>query len=60
MNDMLRYSVIAALLVLIELFYFLLADKFYIIEKPNECSSHSVVLFRGGGIIFLMVFSSAH
>lgn len=53
MNDILRYGVIASLLVLIELFYFLLADKFNIIDKPNERSSHSMVVLRGGGIIFL-------
>src|SRR5574344_747914 len=54
MNDILRYGVIAALLVLIELCYFLLADKFNIIDKPNERSSHSTVVLRGGGIIFLL------
>ncbi|MDD3944894.1 MAG: glycosyltransferase family 4 protein [Bacteroidales bacterium] len=54
MNDMLRYGVIAVLLVLIELCYFLLADKFNIIDKPNERSSHSKVVLRGGGIIFLL------
>jgi len=54
MNDILRYGVIATLLVLIELCYFLLADKFNIIDKPNERSSHSNVVLRGGGIIFLL------
>ncbi len=54
MNNILRYGVIAALLVLIELCYFLLADKFNIIDKPNERSSHSTVVLRGGGIIFLI------
>lgn len=54
MNDILRYGVIAAVLVLMELCYFLLADKFNIIDKPNERSSHSTVVLRGGGIIFLL------
>lgn len=54
MNEILRYGIIAALLVLIELCYFLVADKFNIIDKPNERSSHSYVVLRGGGIIFLL------
>ena len=54
MNDILRYGVIAAVLVLMELCYFLLADKYNIIDKPNERSSHSTVVLRGGGIIFLL------
>lgn len=54
MDDMLRYGMIVALLVLMELCYFLLADKYNIIDKPNERSSHSTVVLRGGGIIFLL------
>ncbi|NCB97981.1 MAG: UDP-GlcNAc--UDP-phosphate GlcNAc-1-phosphate transferase, partial [Bacteroidia bacterium] len=54
MNDILRYVLIAVVLVLIELCYFLVADKFNIIDKPNERSSHSTVVLRGGGIIFLL------
>ena len=34
------------------LIYFRIADKFNIIDKPNERSSHSFVTIRGGGIIF--------
>lgn len=37
-----------------ELFYFRIADKFNIIDKPNERSSHTNVVLRGGGIIFLI------
>lgn len=37
-----------------ELFYFRIADKFNIIDKPNERSSHTSVVLRGGGIIFLV------
>ena len=33
-------------------FYFKLADKCNIIDKPNERSSHTKVTLRGGGIIF--------
>ncbi|MCF0199103.1 MAG: glycosyltransferase family 4 protein [Bacteroidaceae bacterium] len=48
------YLIIAILLVALELAYFRLADKYNIIDKPNERSSHSAVILRGGGIIFLL------
>ena len=35
-----------------ELGYFHIADKCNIIDKPNERSSHSTIVLRGGGIIF--------
>lgn len=47
------YAVILIGLVLIELAYFRIADRFNIIDKPNERSSHKSVVLRGGGIIFL-------
>ena len=31
-----------------------IADKFNIIDKPNERSSHSTIVLRGGGIIFTL------
>jgi UDP-N-acetylmuramyl pentapeptide phosphotransferase/UDP-N-acetylglucosamine-1-phosphate transferase len=34
------------------LLYFKVADRFNIIDKPNERSSHTEVTLRGGGIIF--------
>jgi len=34
------------------LLYFKVADKFNIIDKPNQRSSHTEVTLRGGGIIF--------
>ena len=46
------YVIILVLLFLAELFYFRVADKFNIIDKPNERSSHSRITWRGGGIIF--------
>ena len=49
---MIEYIVIALLLLAAELFYFRIADKFNIIDKPNERSSHSRIVLRGGGIIF--------
>lgn len=46
------YIIIAMLLVAAELIYFRIADKCNIIDKPNERSSHSTIVLRGGGIIF--------
>ena len=46
------YGVIAFLLLMVELIYFKVADKFNIIDKPNERSSHKTIVLRGGGIIF--------
>jgi len=40
------------LLIVAELVYFKIADKCNIIDKPNERSSHSTVVLRGGGVIF--------
>ncbi len=48
----LTYLTIAVLQIVAELLYFKIADKFNIIDKPNERSSHSKVVLRGGGIIF--------
>ena len=46
------YVIIAAILLIAELIYFKIADHFNIIDKPNERSSHSTIVLRGGGIIF--------
>ena len=46
------YVIIAILLLAAELIYFRIADKCNIIDKPNERSSHSTIVLRGGGIIF--------
>ena len=48
------YITIAIILVILELIYFKIADKCNIIDKPNERSSHSTIVLRGGGIIFSM------
>ena len=52
MNIYITYAVIVVLLVAAELVYFRIADRFNIIDKPNERSSHSKIVLRGGGIIF--------
>ena len=46
------YVIIALLLIVAELVYFKIADKCNIIDKPNERSSHTRIVLRGGGIIF--------
>ena len=51
---MTTYILIFILLLLAELIYFRIADKFNIIDKPNERSSHTSIVLRGGGIIFLI------
>ena len=48
------YLIIFALLLVAELVYFKIADKCNIVDKPNERSSHSSIVLRGGGIIFLI------
>lgn len=51
---LISYFVITVLLVFVELLYFKIADKFNIIDKPNERSSHTRIVIRGGGIIFIV------
>lgn len=54
MNSLISYGIIFVILLVLELVYFKVADKFNIIDKPNERSSHSTIVLRGGGIIFLL------
>lgn len=54
MNMWITYGIIAVILIIAELVYFRIADKCNIIDKPNERSSHSTIVLRGGGIIFLI------
>ena len=54
MNTYLTYGIIFVILLVLELCYFKVADHFNIIDKPNERSSHSTIVLRGGGIIFLI------
>ena len=48
------YGIIAIILLALELLYFKVADHFNIIDKPNERSSHSTIVVRGGGVIFAL------
>ena len=54
MNPYLVDGIIFVILLVWELVYFKIADKFNIIDKPNERSSHSTIVLRGGGIIFML------
>ena len=48
------YAIIFVVLLVLELIYFKIADKFNIIDKPNQRSSHTRIVLRGGGIIFII------
>lgn len=50
---MMYYLIILVLLFLAELFYFKVADKYNIIDKPNERSSHTRITLRGGELSFI-------
>lgn len=47
-----EYIIVLAILFIAELVYFKIADKYNIIDKPNERSSHTQVTLRGGGVVF--------
>lgn len=47
------YLICFFILVILELGYFKVADRYNIIDKPNLRSSHTSITLRGGGIIFL-------
>lgn len=51
---MITYFIIFILLFVVEIVYFRIAEKCNIIDKPNERSSHSTIVLRGGGILFLI------
>lgn len=46
------YILVLIFLFILELFYFKLADRFNIIDRPNQRSSHNTITLRGGGVIF--------
>ncbi|MRX67928.1 UDP-N-acetylmuramyl pentapeptide phosphotransferase/UDP-N-acetylglucosamine-1-phosphate transferase [Flavobacterium resistens] len=47
-----EYTILGIILMAIMLLYFRVADRFNIIDKPNQRSSHTEITLRGGGIIF--------
>lgn len=54
MDKRIIFLIILVLLVVAELVYFRIADRFNIIDKPNARSSHTKVVIRGGGIIYVL------
>lgn len=54
MNQNMSFGIIFVILFCLEVVYFKIADRFNIIDKPNERSSHSSIVLRGGGIIFML------
>ncbi|WP_065220744.1 MULTISPECIES: MraY family glycosyltransferase [Butyricimonas] len=46
------YLFVFVVLFALELVYFRVADRFNIIDRPNERSSHMRITLRGGGIVF--------
>lgn len=48
------YLFVFIILFIAELLYFRVADRYNIIDKPNERSSHTTVTLRGGGVIFYL------
>lgn len=54
MNQYISFGIIFVILFCLEVVYFKIADRFNIIDRPNERSSHSSIVLRGGGIIFML------
>lgn len=52
------YLFLAALIsfFILELGYFKIANRYNIIDKPNQRSSHTQITLRGGGVIFPIAF----
>ena len=57
---MMYYLMVLVLLFLAELFYFRVADRYNIIDKPNERSSHTKVTLRGGGFYIVHEANERH
>ena len=51
-----EFIIVTFILLVLELLYFRIADKFNIIDKPNHRSSHTQITLRGGGVIFPIAF----
>lgn len=47
-----EYTILGLALIILMLLYFKVANRYNIIDKPNQRSSHTEVTLRGGGIIF--------
>ena len=60
MNIWITYLIIAAALIIAELLYFKLADRFNIIDKPNERSSHSTIVLALAYVLFKKKYYHLH
>lgn len=49
-----KYIQLFISIIVLQICYFLLADHFDIVDRPNERSSHNDFIIRGGGIIFAL------
>ena len=52
-----EYVFVAVVLFISLLTYFKIANKYNIIDKPNQRSAHTVPTLRGGGIIYWIAFA---
>ena len=51
-----EFIIVTFILLVLELLYFRIADKFNIIDKPNHRSAHTEITLRRGGVIFPIAF----
>ncbi|WP_267401700.1 MULTISPECIES: glycosyltransferase family 4 protein [unclassified Chryseobacterium] len=54
--SILTFGAVILILLVIEVIYFKIADKYNIIDKPNHRSAHTQITLRGGGVIFPIAF----
>jgi len=62
-NLIFHYLIVLLVLFAGMLVYFKIADKYNIIDKPNQRSSHNYITIRGGGIVYWLagvLFSVMH
>lgn len=52
-NSWVTWTLLTLAMVIAEIAYFNVAERFNIVDKPNDRSSHAGSIIRGGGIIFL-------
>lgn len=50
-----KYIIIFIILLTAEMIYFRIADKFNIIDKPSQRSSHSSIVLRAGDYFLIVV-----
>jgi len=48
------YVIVTVILIISSVLYLKVADKFNIIDKPNQRSSHTIPVIRGGGVLFVL------